>query len=174
MCGVSFKLPFTNINKSKDNTWIYYDPETRKFSTKEPETSLPVSVDDNTMSGFDADEDFSKDENSESLVAPDPLGSANGGPQLMPSTEGNEPTKTNLPELAGSDIIMADADAEKPCSLPSSKVLQTPNIMIKTRDGVESNFHPKGAHEIHYAFDPRKLEKMRSFDRDINKEYSKT
>lgn len=140
-----------------------YDDTTKKFSsTKRYKTCSDHPRDhDSIMSDAGAIDDGPGNDPSSSPNTPRaglPLSSPESGSQSKGSGEVKQPSKTWASDIAKTDVTMIDVGAEK---LP---LIDAANHMLDIKPP------PSKAGENNYASDPRKLEKLHSFDHVDNEE----
>lgn len=140
-----------------------YDDTAKKFSTKRYKTCSDDPKDhDSIMSDVGAIEDVSaRDASSSPTSADPPLSSPNRGSQRKGSEDGKQTSKTWTSENPKTDVTMIDVGAEK---IP---------LINATNHSLDIKPSRGKAGDKRYVSDPRKLEKLHSFDSSENKEPSK-
>lgn len=140
-----------------------YDDTTKKFSTKRYKTCSDDPKDhDSIMSDVGAIEDVSaRDATSSPNTASPPSASPSRGSQCKGSGDSKQTSKTWTSENPKTDVTMIDVGAEK---IP---------IINATSHSLDIKPSRGKAGDKRYASDPRKLEKLHSFDNSENKEPSK-
>lgn len=137
-----------------------YDETTKKFSTKRYKTcSDDLGDQDSVMSDVDAIEDGpGRDASSSANAARIPFSSSGKESQSKGSNDIKQPFKTSPSDISKTDVTMIDVGAEKSPLINAT----TLSLDIKPpRSKVDDK---------RYASDPRKMEKLHSFDHSENKE----